>query len=112
MEENNKQLESIWGKWWQPIRKWFYPTWLIYEISYRFYAYSISTSQYIENHQENIASYIGEISTQTLAISSSFITFGICTAFLTVPASFILYQFFKEDNLTGTGFEEKIKRLF
>lgn len=112
MEENNKQPESIWGKWWQPIRKWFYPAWLIYETTYRFYAYSIYTNHYIKSHQYNIDSYIGEIGVQTLSISFSIITFVICTAFLTVPTSFILYKFFKEDNLTGTEFEEKFKRFF
>jgi len=36
MEEQNLQLKSIWGKWWEPIRKWFYPAWLIYETTVRF----------------------------------------------------------------------------
>lgn len=100
MEEKNKQIHSIWGKWWEPIRKWFYPAWLIYETSYRFYEYSISTYN-----------YFGETGNHVLAITTSIATFIICTAFLTVPTCFVLYKFFKIDDLTKSLFEEKMKRF-
>lgn len=101
MEEKNKQIHSIWGKWWESIRKWFYPAWLIYETSYRFNEYSIS-----------VYKYFGETENHTLAITASIATFIICTAFLTVPTCFTLYKFFKIDNLTNSLFEDKMKRFF
>lgn len=112
MEENNKPLKSIWGKWWEPVRKWFYPAWLVYETSIRFYDYAQSVHHYFVKQQDHIASYIGELGTQTLAVFCSVATFGVCTAFLTVPACFVLYQFFKTANLTGTQLEIKMKPLF
>lgn len=110
MEENKHQLKSIWGAWWQPIRKWFYPAWLIYETSYRFYDYAVQVHQYI-NHQKIIASYIGEAGTQFVAIFCGLTTFVICTAFLTVPTSFLLYRFFQQETITATRFERKLKRV-
>ena len=92
MEERNKQLHSIWGKWWVPIRKWFYPSWLLYETSYRFYDYAESVHPYVINQLEGI-----EV---------------ICTVFLTVPACFLLYCFFTTKNVTGTTFEGKVKVYF
>ncbi|MEW7280149.1 hypothetical protein ABW636_16265 [Aquimarina sp. 2201CG1-2-11] len=112
MEKNNKQLQSIWGTWWEPIRKWFYPAWLLYETLVRFYEYTQSVYHYFLMEQEYTTPYIGEIGTQTLAIFYSVATFVICTAFLTVPTCFILYKFFNTDNLTGTRFELKMKRVF
>ncbi|CAM1368583.1 conserved hypothetical protein [Tenacibaculum litoreum] len=113
MEDNNKQqLKSIWGKWWEPIRKWFYPAWLIYETSIRFYEYALSVHIYFKNPQNNIASYIGEASTQILGIFCSLSTFIICTVFLTIPTCFILYKFFKTKNLTGSQFEATLKPIF
>ena len=106
MERNNKQLRSIWGKWWASIRKWFYPTWLVYETFIRFYAYGQSVYDYFIMQQV----YIGEIGTQTSAIFFSVATFVICAVFLTLPATFLLYQFFQIDNLTSTWLEEKIKK--
>ena len=67
MEENNKQPRSIWGKWWEPIRKWFYPGWLIYETSVRFYAYAKSVYHYLIEQQDHLAFYTGEIATTALA---------------------------------------------
>ncbi|GGX06623.1 hypothetical protein [Aquimarina muelleri] len=112
MKENNKQLISIFGKWWEPIRKWFYPTWLLYELSVRFYDYAVDVHNYFIEKQGYFVSYIGEIGTQTLAVFCSIATFVICTAFLTVSACFILYKFFKIKNLTDVKFEEKIKKYF
>ena len=110
MEETNKQLKSVWGKGWEAIRKWFYPAWLIYETVYRFYDYAVATHGYVGSHSESITAYLGETGTQIVAIICSIIIFAICTAFLTVPASFILYAFFKEENLTGTTWERQLKR--
>ncbi|MBD8489724.1 hypothetical protein IFO69_13285 [Echinicola sp. CAU 1574] len=111
MEENYRQLAPIWGSQWQAVRKWFYPAWLIYETSYRFYDYSISVYKYIEGYQESVFPILGETGTPILAAFCGMVTFAICTFFLTVPSSFMLYTFFKEDNLTETRFEEKLKRL-
>jgi len=95
------QKHSIWGSYWEPVRKWFYPSWLLYELSYRFYQYAIATNQYIE-----------QISNQPLAVFSAVVAFLICTLFLTVPTCFILYTFFKAENLTNTSIEKKLKRYF
>lgn len=108
MGENTKQLESIWGKWWEPIRKWFYPTWCIYEVSIRFYDYSQSIYVYFIEQQN----HLGEINAQILAVFFSFISFAICTLYLTIPSCFTLYKLFKEYNLTNTKFEQKIKKIF
>ncbi|MFC5625662.1 hypothetical protein [Algoriphagus winogradskyi] len=112
MEENNKLPTSMWGKWWEPIRKWFYPGWLIYETSLRFYAYAISVYHYFLGDQEDLVFYIGKIATRALALFCSIFTFAVCTVFLTVPACFMLYHFFKTENLTGTFYEEKLKPIF
>lgn len=109
MEENNKQPRSIWGAWWEPIRKWFYPGWLVYEITVRFYEYTKSIYHFFTIHQDYIAAYIGKIGTQILTVFSSSVTFAVCTAFLTIPACFAVYHFFKTENLTGSPFEEKFK---
>jgi hypothetical protein len=60
MEENNKQLKSIWGKWWEPIRKWFYPAWLLYELTVRFYENAIAVYNYFIEKQDSFDSYLGE----------------------------------------------------
>jgi len=104
--------KSIWGNWWTPLRKWVYPAWLIYETSARFYNYSQSVHNYLDSNHENIASYIGEFGSQVLDITCTGGTFLACSAFLTIPASFILHKFFKEDNLTNTKLEEKLKKVF
>ena len=112
MEAQNKQKKSILGTWWEPIRKWFYPSWLVYETSIRFYDYTQSVHNYIEKQHDYIASNIGEIGFLMLDVLCSISTFVICTAFLTIPACFLLYTFFKEDNLTGSKLEEKMKPFF
>lgn len=112
MEENNKQLKSIWGKWWEPIRKWFYPAWLLYELTVRFYENAIAVYNYFIEKQDSFDSYLGEIGTQTLAVFCSVATFVICTFFLTASTCFILYKFFKIENLTDTKFERKLKIYF
>jgi hypothetical protein len=108
MEENNKQLKSIWGKWWEPIRKWFYSAWLLYELSIRFYDYAVSVHQYIMEQQ----SYLAEIYIQPIAIFLSVATFIICSFYLTIPTCFILYRFFTKNNFTNKTFENKIKKYF
>ncbi|WP_417602553.1 hypothetical protein [Owenweeksia hongkongensis] len=94
----NIQQKSIWGKWWIPIRKWFYTLWLAYETTMRFYEYALSTEHYFD-----------ALGYPTLAIISSVISFVICAAFLTFPACFILYKFFDTSNLTGTSLEARLK---
>ncbi|NMM47631.1 hypothetical protein [Marinigracilibium pacificum] len=112
MEEKNKLQKSIFGKWWKPVRQWFYPTWLLYELTIRFYDYAIAVHNFFIERPDYFASYIGEISTQSLAVFCSVATFIICSAFLTVPACFILYKFFKIELLTDTQFEYKMKKYF
>ncbi|SFS93158.1 hypothetical protein SAMN04487906_2174 [Zhouia amylolytica] len=111
MEATNKQLTSIWGPWWVPVRRWFYPAWLIYETSCRFYNYSIDVYLYIHHSQGGITTYIGDTATQVLAILGGLATFLICTAFLTAPTSFILFKFFEKEGLTGSILETQIKRF-
>ena len=108
MEEYNKQLKSIWGNWWEPLRKWFYPTWLIYEFSIRFYDYGQSVHDYFIEQQ----SFIGEFGAQILAIFFSIATFIICSFYLTIPTCFTLFRFFQTKNLTNYPIEERIKRFF
>ena len=110
--ENNTKAYSIFGKWWMPIRKWFYPFWLFYELSIRFYGYTISVNDYFIDEQVFYASTYSEMGLQILALISSLSTYIICTAFLTVPACLVLHYFFKIENLTGTNFEIKAKRYF
>lgn len=112
MEEKNSQLKSIIGKWWESVRKWFYPTWLLYELSIRFYDYAIAVHSYFIGRQNYFASYIGEVGCQISAIFFGLATFIICTAFLTLPASFLLYTFFRTKNLTTNHFEDQIKKYF
>lgn len=111
MKENTNQQYSIWGKWWDPIRKWFYSIWFAYETTIRFYEYSISVNQYFTEQQNTISSYIGNIGAQILNVFCSVCTFVICVIFLTVPIIFILFKFFSVDNLTNTSFEQKLKRI-
>ncbi len=112
MEAQKKPLKSIWGRWWEPIRKWFYPAWLIYETSIRFYEYALGVHYYLVSQQDILVPYIGNIGTQILDVFSSGVTFIVCTAFLTLPGCFTLYKFFKLDNLSGSQFEAKLKFYF
>ncbi|MDN5215072.1 hypothetical protein QQ020_23525 [Fulvivirgaceae bacterium BMA12] len=112
MEEQKNQKKSIWGRWWEPLRKWFYPAWLMYETSYRFYEYAQTVHQYFNTHRNDIGSYIGNTVAEILNTFCSGATFVGCSAFLTVPACFVLYKFFKEDNLSATRFEERLKVMF
>ena len=112
MEEKNKELRSIWGKWWEPIRKWFYPAWLIYEVSIRFNDYGNAVHTYFLNRQPQLEAYIGQLGAQSLASFCSIATFTVCTLFLTLPACLILYKFFKVINLTGNPLEERFKTIF
>lgn len=101
MEETNIRLQSIWGKWWEPIRKWFYPLWLAYETSMRFIEYAVSVQNYFD-----------ELGYPALSLIFGVATLVICTAFLTVPACFILFRFFNTSNLTSTQIESKLKPIF
>lgn len=111
MEGHNKST-SIWGKWWEPIRKWFYTSWLAYEITARFYECSKNVKTFFANQEGFIADYFGKDGVKILADLSGALTFTICTAFLTIPACFALYQFFKKEDLTGSVFESKFKPWF
>lgn len=107
MEEFNNQQKSVFGMWWKPIRKWFYPAWLIYETSIRFYEYALAVDKYFIELQDSI----GELFAQILAITCGLTTFLICTFYLTIPACITLYEFFKEDKPSAT-FLHRIKRYF
>lgn len=104
MEENKVQLKSIWGQWWEPIRKWFYPSWLCYETTMHFYEYALSVHNYFINFKT--------FGTQTLAILGGAATFIVCFAFLTVPASIALFKFFKSEKTYNNPFEKKLKTYF
>lgn len=112
IEKHTSYQKSIWGQWWVPVRKWFYPAWLVYETSVRFYEYTKAVHLYFQERHGHLSSYVGPIGARSLDLFCSAITFVGCTAFLTVPASFILYQFFKTDNLTRTSLEGKFKKVF
>ncbi|WP_137401210.1 hypothetical protein [Echinicola rosea] len=112
MERNIVSATSIWGKWWETIRKWFYPIWLGYETSIRFYDYGQSVYYYLLAQQDQVVPYIGADGTRAMALFFSVATFAICSVFLTVPACFILYKFFEAPNLTSTPVERKLKTIF
>jgi len=97
----NIQLQSIWGRWWIPVRKWFYPLWLAYETLVRFYEYA-----------QSVYNYFGASGYPSLGTFCAVATFTVCTAFLTVPACFLLYRFFSTSNLTSTQIEFKLKPIF
>lgn len=112
MEEQNEQRKSIYGRRWEPIRKWFYSSWLIYELSIHFYGYAIAVHNYLIEQQGYFTSRLGEMGTQVSAIFCSVGAFIIYTFFLTVPAGFVLFKFFKTESLTGTELERKMKKYF
>lgn len=102
--------KSIWGNWWASQRDWIYPSWLAYELTTRFYDYTGAVHNHFEENQDDIVLLFGEFGTKTLEALFEGVTFVGCSAFLTVPACLALYKFFREDNLTGTSFEEQIKK--
>ena len=104
MEEHKKELTSIWGNWWVPIRKWFYPTWLISETSIRFYEYAQAVFIYFMGGQNGYLPNSRALGIQIFATISGMLTFVFRTIFLTIPTCLILYYFFKNLNLTGTQF--------
>jgi len=108
MENNRKHLISIWGKRWEPIRKWFYPIWLFYETTERFYEYALSVYHLFEHQQDDI----GEVTAQVLSIIASVCTFLICFAFLTIPACIALFKFFTSEKTYNAPFERQLKRYF
>ncbi|QDH78119.1 hypothetical protein FKX85_03330 [Echinicola soli] len=105
MERNNVLLTSFWGKW-------FYPTWLGYETSIRFYDYGQSVYGYLLAQQDQIVTYVGAFGAEAMALFFGVATFAICSVFLTVPACFILYKFFESPSLTSTLLEGKLKTIF
>ncbi len=108
MEVYKKHQKSILGSWWEPLRKWFYPTWLVYEASIRFYGYALDVHKYfIDQHD-----YMGDTIAQTIAITCGIATFIICTFYLTVPACFTLYEFFKDDKPANIPLVNKLKVYF
>ncbi|MFD0760904.1 hypothetical protein ACFQZW_02285 [Lutibacter aestuarii] len=109
MEEKKTINKSIWGKWWTSFRKWFYPAWLVYETTIRFYEYSLSTYQYFLLQEQ----YFGSEISQLIAILASSLTFAICFFFLTVPASFALFKYFNTKKLApNLLIEQKVKTYF
>lgn len=112
MEDLNSQLHSIWGTLWEPVRKWFYPFWLIYETSVRFYNYAVGVQVYFSEQHTSISAYIGDVGAYILGLVCSVLTFVICSAFLTLPGSYLLFKLFKVDNLTKSVYEEKLKPIF
>lgn len=112
MANQNSNLKSFLGPYWSSFRKWFYPAWLIYETSYRFYGYSLGVHEYLSVSQDSISVYIGAFGADALSLFCSVSTFLICTLFLTVPACVLLFQLFVHRNLTGLQIEERIKFYF
>jgi len=108
MEEKKIALQSIWGKWWEPKRKWLYPAWLCYETTVRFYDYACATYQYAIHQQNNI----GEQTAQIVAILGSVSTFAVCFAFLTLPGCLALFSFFSSTKTYHDSFESQIKKYF
>lgn len=108
---SNKKI-TIFGNRWEPIRKWLYPSWIFYELSIRFYEYAISIQSYLVGRHNLLAVYLGDIEMKTLALTFSLSTFIISTFFLTLPSCYVLYYFFKRENLTSTSFEIKLKKYF
>ncbi|SEC41062.1 hypothetical protein SAMN04489761_2917 [Tenacibaculum sp. MAR_2009_124] len=106
MEANKIQLKSIWGTWWEPIRKWFYPAWLGYETSIRFYDYALSSYSFVRTYEN----YFGAFGIEVLAVLAAILTFVICFVFLTIPASIALFKFFKPEETYRITFEMKIKK--
>ncbi|KAB2810148.1 hypothetical protein [Phaeocystidibacter luteus] len=100
---------SFLGPYWSAFRKWFYPAWLIYETSIRFIEYASQTQAYV---QTNITDLLGDSGAEVLSMTCGVLVFLICFLFLAVPGGFILYQFFKKENLSGTLFEQKFKFYF
>ncbi len=98
MEVSNVERKTIWGSWWEPVRKWFYPVWLLYELTHSFGHYAVSSYKYIDN-----------LSNHTIAVLGAVVAFMLCSAFLTLTSCFVLFHFFKTKNLTKTSFEEKVK---
>jgi len=108
MEESKIHLKSIWGRRWEPIRKWFYPAWLFYETTVRFYDYALSAYQYVKIQED----YIGDLAAQVFSISASICTFLICFVFLTIPGCFALFKFFRSETTDNASFESQIKKFF
>lgn len=105
-------MKSIWGNRWEPIRKWFYPVWLAYETTIRFYDYGLAVHCYIQEHQGFIMRLLGKMSVAVVDVICSGGTFIVCSVFLTLPACYILFNFFKKENLTGSDLETKLKVIF
>ena len=108
MEKNNAYQKSIFGKWWAAIRKWFYPAWLLYETSIRFYDYALAIYIFFTKQQD----LLGVFSSQLLAVFCGISTFAICSFYLTLPACYVLYVFFKDNTPTAPKLIRRIKPYF
>ena len=104
------EKKSIWGDWWTSQRDWVYPSWLAYELTTCFYDYTEAVHNHFEENHGKVTSLFGEFGSRTLEALCEGVTFFGSSAFLTVPACLALYKFFREDNLTGTSFEEQVKK--
>ncbi|NVK03444.1 MAG: hypothetical protein HWD92_01420 [Flavobacteriia bacterium] len=102
-------IPSFFGPYWSKFRKWFYPAWLVYETTVRFLAYSSDVSSYFTAQSDAIAEWSGAVGASIITTSSSVLTFLVCSAFLTVPAAYLLYAFFNTQNLTSSSIESKFK---
>lgn len=112
MKEKNHEQASIWGKWWLPVRKWFYSIWLGYELTTRFYEYALSVHSYFQSEHDYLAAQMGNMGHQLLDLFCSVSTFVVCTIYLTIPACYVLFRFFQEKKPTQTRFEARFKRIF
>lgn len=110
--EDKHIKKTIWGSWWEPMRKWFYPVWLAYELSLRFIDYSYSVYQYFSSEQNCIANCLGQLGTHVLNVFCTLSMFVVCSIFLTLPACYAMFHFFKADNLTSTKWEANAKMIF
>jgi hypothetical protein len=107
MEAFNNQQKSVFGTWWVPVRKWFYPAWLIYETSIRFYEYAFAVGNYFIDQGS-----FGELFAQILAITCGLAAFLVCIFYLTIPACIALYAYFKDDPIMAYPSMYKIKKYF
>ena len=107
-----QQKQSIWGSWWTSIRKWFYPAWLMYETTYRFYDYALGTYSYIGTYQTGIYSNLGHAAFETFNICCSVLVFVICFVYLTIPGCLVLYKYFDKELGPLSSFEHKLKMIF
>jgi len=108
--QEKPEKRSIWGNSWANMRKWVYPAWLAYELSFRFADYANSVHNFLERSKPGISETIGDFGFQALDAIATHGTFAGCTLYLTLPAGLALYEFFNQDNLTHSKFERRLKK--